>query len=248
MASSAIIRVLSALYWAWVASSSVILFCGAVAIWIITVAFDRRLVALHMYSSFWASLYLWTNFAWHVTVRGRDKIDRRTTYVMVSNHESLVDILVVFRLFVPFKWVSKIELFSLPVIGWNMRLNQYIPLRRGDAESIHVMYRAAERALARGSSIYIFPEGTRSETAEMRPFKHGAFVLAQKMKVPILPIAIKGSHDALPKKSTLLRGRHEITLSVLDEIPYHQFCDCSPDVLAERVRGVIQQALAKPQP
>jgi len=238
-----ITRLLSALYWTWVVCSSIVLFFGAVAIWAVTLAFDRRLVVLHMYTCLWASLYIWTNVAWQVNVQGREKIRRGATYVMVSNHQSLVDILVAFSLFVPFKWVAKIELFSIPVIGWNMRLNRYIALKRGDAESIEQMYRAAEQALARGNSIYLFPEGTRSETSDMRPFKHGAFVLAQKMKVPILPIAIRGSHDALPKRSTLLRGHHTITISVLDEIPYQAFADAPPAQVAERVRQIIGAAL-----
>jgi 1-acyl-sn-glycerol-3-phosphate acyltransferase len=234
---------LSALYWSWLTLSSIVLFVGALVVWLLTVLFDRRLVALHLYTSLWASLYVWTNPAWKVTIRGRDKIRPGVAYVMVSNHQSLVDILAVFGLFVPFKWVSKIELFSIPIIGWNMRLNRYIALRRGDSASIEHMYRAAQRALAQGCSVFLFPEGTRSETADVRPFKHGAFVLAQKMKVPILPLSISGSHDALPKKSLMLVGHHHITVSVLDEIPHEQIAACSPDELAERVRERIRSTL-----
>ena len=97
-----------------------------------TVLFDRRLVLLHRFTCFWASLYTWLNPAWRVRIEGREKIRPRTAYVMVANHQSLLDILVLFRLFTHFKWVSKIENFRVPCVGWNMSLNRYIKLRRGD--------------------------------------------------------------------------------------------------------------------
>jgi 1-acyl-sn-glycerol-3-phosphate acyltransferase len=90
----------------------------------------------------------------------------------------LLDILVLFRIYKHFKWVSKIENFRLPCIGWNMRLNRYIPLRRGDRESVRQMMDACETTLRAGSSIMMFPEGTRSKNGVLQPFKTGAFELA----------------------------------------------------------------------
>src|SRR4029079_1418346 len=141
--------------------SSILLFPVAVLIWATTVLFDKRLVLLHRFTCFWASLYSWFNPVWRVRVEGREKIDPNTAYVMVANHQSLLDILVLFRLFTHFKWVSKIENFRVPCIGWNMSLNRYIKLRRGDKESIDAMMTAAQQALAEGNSIMMFPEGTR---------------------------------------------------------------------------------------
>src|SRR5690606_16085028 len=129
---------------------------------------------------------------------GREKIRRGETYVMVANHLSLLDILVLFRLFRHFKWVSKIENFRIPFIGWNMRLNRYIPLRRGDRTSVIQMMAACEETLASGSSIMMFPEGTRSLTGELKEFKTGAFELALKTRRPILPILLAGTANALP--------------------------------------------------
>ena len=106
--------------------------------------------------------------AWSVKVVGREKIDRQKTYVMVSNHQSIVDILVGFRLFTHFKWVAKIELAKAPFVGWNMRLNRYIFLKRGDRQSIIDMMREGEANIKQGNSVYIYPEGTRSETGEMK--------------------------------------------------------------------------------
>ena len=165
----------SLLFWAFLVVSSVTLFPIAVLIWALTVLVDRRLVLLHQFTSFWASLYTWFNPAWPVSVEGRERIRRDETYVIVSNHLSLIDIFVLFRLFAHFKWVSKVENFRLPFIGWNMRLNRYIELRRGERGSVLQMFEACERTLAEGSSIMMFPEGTRSTDGKLRPFKPGAF-------------------------------------------------------------------------
>ncbi len=174
--------------------------------------------------------------AWSLRISGRDKIERRAQYVIVSNHQSQLDILVAFRLFFPFKWVSKAEVFRLPFIGWNMYLNRYIGLKRGDKDSIRQMMQTCERALADGCSVYFFPEGTRSRTGRMKSFKPGAFILAQKMRVPILPVVIEGTRAALPKYSLNFHGRHLIRLKVLDPIPPSDFVDLSVDELAETVR------------
>ena len=241
-------RAVSTLFWAFLSVSSIMLYPVAVMIWVLTVAFDRRLVLLHRFTCFWASLYTWFNPAWPVTVEGREKIRPGTTYVMVANHLSLIDILVLFRLFRHFKWVSKIENFKVPFIGWNMSMNRYIKLRRGDRESVVQMMDACEQTIGEGNSIMMFPEGTRSPTGEMRQFKPGAFELALKTETPILPIVITGSADALPKRGFVLQGRHPIHIGVLDPIPHEYFADMSVDELTAHVRAVIAKELGETQP
>ncbi|MCU0295631.1 MAG: 1-acyl-sn-glycerol-3-phosphate acyltransferase [Candidatus Nanopelagicales bacterium] len=205
----------SLIFWGFVVVSSALLFPIAVLIWLVTVPFDRRGRVLHLFTCFWASLYTWLNLAWRVTIHGREHIRPDTTYVFVANHLSLLDILVLFRLFTDFKWVSKAEIFRIPVIGWNMRMNRYIRLQRGNRDSVVRMMAQCDQALARGSSLMMFPEGTRSATGELKAFKTGAFELAVAAQVPIVPIAIEGTNDALPKHGFVLRGRHEITVTVL---------------------------------
>lgn len=228
-------RILSAVFWAFVVVSSLALFPVALLIWAVTWPFDRRLVLLHRFTCFWASLYTWLNPAWRVTIEGRDKIRRDTAYVMIANHQSLLDILVLFRLFVHFKWVSKIENFRVPAIGWNMSLNRYIKLRRGDPTSIERMMRACLKALAEGNSIMMFPEGTRSVDGRLRAFKHGAFTIAKRAAAPLLPIIVEGTSDALPKRGFVLRGRHRIRVRILDEIPHRVFADMPVEQLVAAV-------------
>jgi 1-acyl-sn-glycerol-3-phosphate acyltransferase len=163
----------------------------------------------------------------------------------VANHQSLLDILVLFRLFVHFKWVSKIENFRVPCIGWNMSLNRYIKLRRGDRKSIERMMHLCERTLAAGSSVMMFPEGTRSPDGRLRAFKPGAFALAQRAGVPLLPIVVRGTAQALPKRGFVLRGRHAIHIQVLEEIPHLSFADTPVDVLSAQVRDRIAAELGE---
>jgi len=236
-------RIFSTLFWVFMIVSSIALFPIALLIWALTVLFDRRLVLLHRFTCFWASLYTWFNPAWRVHIEGREKIVDGTAYVMVANHQSLLDILVLFRLFAHYKWVSKIENFRIPCVGWNMSLNRYIKLRRGDRDSVQEMMTACEKTLADGSSIMMFPEGTRSMDGRLKAFKHGAFTLAQRMRAPILPIVVEGTAAALPKHGFILQGRHAIRIRVLDAIPYTRFANESVEALTDRVRSVIAAEL-----
>ncbi len=238
-------RIYSTLFWLFLVSSSALLFPIAALIWLVTLPFDRRRVLLHRFSCFWASLYSWLNPAWPVTVTGREKIRSDVAYVMVANHLSLLDILILFRLFTHFKWVSKIENFHLPFIGWNMSLNGYIKLKRGDRASVVRMMQACENSLGDGNSIMMFPEGTRSPTGRMRAFKPGAFELALRTKCPILPIVIEGTANALPKRGFVLQGRHPIRITVLDEVPPEHFEGQSAAQLTASVREIIAKQLGE---
>jgi 1-acyl-sn-glycerol-3-phosphate acyltransferase len=236
----------SVLFWIFITSSSVLMFPVALLCWALTLPFDRRKVILHRLTCFWASLYTWLNPAWPVTVMGREKIDPKETYVMVANHQSLLDIFVLFRIFRHFKWVSKVENFRIPFIGWNMRLNGYIELKRGDRSSVAVMLRTCRENLAAGNSIMMFPEGTRSLTGKLRGFKSGAFDLAQDAKRPLLPIVVHGTASALPKRGFILQGRHQIVIEVLDPIAYPDFAEEDAEDFMLRVRELIAEHLAKP--
>ena len=232
-------RTISWLFITFIGVTCAILYFVALAIWLLTVLFDRRLVILHWFTCLWGSLYIWVMPAWSVTVSGREKIPRKGSRVIVSNHQSQLDILVCFTLFFHYKWVSKVEMFKVPFIGWNMTLNRYIRLRRGDKESILRMLADAEKALNHGSSVFFFPEGTRSWDGQVKPFKPGAFHLAKKLQKPILPIAISGTTHALPKKSMNFHGWHKIHVTILDEIPYAEFAGLSDEQTAEMVRARI---------
>ena len=130
-------------------------------------------------------------------------------------------------------------MFRVPFIGWNMVLNGYIRLKRGDRESRDQALAECERALNRGSSVFFFPEGTRSRTGRLKAFKPGAFLLAHRMRLPILAIAINGTKEALPKASLNFHGRHHIRIEVIEEIPYQAFAHLDVAQTADMVRARI---------
>ena len=239
-------KLFSFLFWGFVAITSILFFFIAVAIWCLSLIFDRkRKWLLHQFTSFWASLYSWLNPLWILTIYGRENIDPKKTYVCVSNHQSLLDILILFRLFSHFKWVSKIENFKIPFVGWNMRLNDYIELDRGKVKSNAKMMKDCAKAINNGNSVMIFPEGTRSLDGVMRAFKLGAFEIAKETKAPILPLVIKGTANALPKGGIELQGKHPMSITILPEVPYSFFESLTSEELCEHVRNQIQAELDK---
>src|SRR4051812_13624824 len=123
---------LSIVFWTFFALSCIPLFAGALVIWLVTLPFDPDKRILHVYTCAWAQLYFWVNPWWRLRVEGRANLPRNGAAVLVSNHASLGDILVLFGLFSPFKWVSKASVFKVPFIGWNMKLNKYVGLVRGN--------------------------------------------------------------------------------------------------------------------
>lgn len=237
-------KIFSFLFWSFVVVTSIFLFFIAVSIWFFSILFDRkRKWFLHQFTCFWASLYTWLNPLWNITIYNRNLIDSKKTYVCVSNHQSLLDILIMFRLFSHFKWVSKIENFKIPFIGWNMRLNDYIELDRGKVKSNAKMMKDCVRAIRNNNSVMIFPEGTRSLDGTLKTFKAGAFEIAKESKVSILPIVLKGTAPALPKGGIELQGKHNMSITVLPEIPYSIIESMKTEELIEYVRGKIQEEL-----
>lgn len=232
-------KVFSAVFIAFIGITSVFLFCMACVVRICTSPFDRRRIASNVFSAFWASIYTWV-MPWSVKVVGREKLDIRKNYVFVSNHQSQLDILVLYRLLFPYRWVSKTSVFRLPFIGWNMALNNGdIKLKRGDKDSVKAMMAECEALLRQNISIFFFPEGTRSKEGCIGRFKPGAFILAKNTGVDIQPIAIRNTNKALPKYSLIFQGHTEMTITVLDTIPFSRFRDMAPEKIADMTRMLI---------
>jgi 1-acyl-sn-glycerol-3-phosphate acyltransferase len=191
--------------------------------WALTVLFDKKLILAHYAVSLWASIYTILNPFWDISIENRQKFKRNKPYVIVSNHQSLLDILILFRLFRHFRWVSKTENFRIPVVGWIMSLNKYIEITRGDKKSIARMMETCKNKLKSGISILMFPEGTRSINGNLGGFKDGAFILAIETQTDILPVVLDGAAKAIPKNTLLLSKRQKITMKILDEIPASGF-------------------------
>jgi 1-acyl-sn-glycerol-3-phosphate acyltransferase len=159
--------------------------------------------------------YVAINPLWKLRVSGREHLPWRGGAVIVANHASLIDILVLFDLFRPFKWVSKAENFKLPFIGWNMHLNGYVPLKRGDRASVEAMLARCDELLEQGNPVLFFPEGTRTKDGRLQPFKDGAFELAVRHGVPLVGVAVHGTGRALPKHGMVLQEHVDAHVEIL---------------------------------
>lgn len=240
-----VLQLFSAVYWAFLVLTMPLLFLGALAVFLLTVAFDRRRVVLHLYSCAWATFYVIANPLWRSRIAGREKLPWSGPAVLVANHTSILDILVLYGLFRPYKWVSKAEMFKVPVVGWNMTLNDHVPIARGDRESIRRMMAHCRAHLARGMPVLIFPEGTRARDGRLQSFKDGAFRLAQDAGCPVFPIAVAGTAEALPKHGLVLRRRMDARIRVLEPLDPRRFESAA--ALREAARAAIAAALPEGQ-
>ena len=178
------------------------------------------------------------NPLWRFRCTGTMPSDPRHPYVVVSNHESFVDILLISHLPWEMKWLSKAELFRIPVLGWLLMLAGDIPIKRGFGPSAIEAIARCRAALTNHVSVMIFPEGTRSTTDDLLPFKDGAFRLAIDAGVPILPLVVHGTSSALPKHDWRF-GRSTAVVRVLEPIETTGLTPADVPALKDRVRRLI---------
>lgn len=232
--------IFSLLIWAAGIALTILLFFVMLFFTVVLYPFDRKRKVAHAQCYWWADILIRLNPYWDLEVSGLENIDRHKTYVVVSNHQSLADIIVMYKTKMQFKWVAKDSLFKIPFLGWNLWLARHIKISRGKFASIKNVYRDAAKWLKGGMSVLFFPEGTRSETNEMRDFQNGAFKLAIKERVPILPISLEGTGNAIPKGSWLFKTKIHCSLKVLPPVDTTKF---KPRDFA-KLKDLVRSALA----
>lgn len=175
---------------------------------------------------------------WHFSVRGTLPVNPRLPYVVVSNHESFADILLICLLPWEMKWLGKRELMWIPVVGWLMWGARDVPVKRGRSTSAKLAMAECRKRLDAHVSVLIFPEGTRTRTGEMLPFKDGAFRLAIEAGVPILPLAIHGTRNAVVPND----WRINPATAVVEVLQPVSSAGKTLDELKEEVRATIEMA------
>jgi 1-acyl-sn-glycerol-3-phosphate acyltransferase len=229
--------------WAWVAAVSLVLigFWYVGAVWLVTAPFDRgRYHAGRAFRQL-AVAHVALTGLWRFETEGTPPGGARRPYVVVSNHESYADIFLFCHFPWEMKWLSKHTIFQIPVMGWMMRMALDVPVRRGQRESALAALAECRDRLARRVSVMIFPEGTRSRTDELLPFKDGAFHLAIQSKVPILPIAVAGTRNCMAKGSFAFRPAHA-KARVLAPISTEGLTLADVAALRDRTRATIDAA------
>lgn len=227
--------------WTW------FVLAACLVLWLPMLALLRVLTAPFDPGRYWVGLWFrklavvtaTLNPLWRFRTSGYRPADPRRPYVAVSNHESFADILLISHLPWEMKWLSKIELFRIPFIGWDMWIAGDIPIHRGRGASALDAMQRCRKVLKHRVSVMIFPEGTRSTTDQMLPFKDGAFRLAIDAGVPILPLVVAGAREALPKHDWRF-GRSRAELHVLPPIETTGMTHKDVRPLRERVREIIR--------
>jgi len=226
--------------WAWLVLVLCILiwFPVMVVLLLVTGPFDRgRYIVGYVFRRIGPAMAT-LNPLWRFRYSGTMPQNPRHPYVVVSNHESFADILLISHLPWEMKWLSKAELFRIPIMGWMMWLAGDIPVKRGFGPSAVEAMERCRKALRQRVSVMIFPEGTRSKTAELLPFKDGAFRLAIEAGVPILPLALSGTGTALPKHGWRF-GRAAAHLRVLEPVDTAGLTLADVPALKSRIRDLI---------
>jgi 1-acyl-sn-glycerol-3-phosphate acyltransferase len=168
--------------------------------------------------------------------------DASRPHLFVANHRSMADVFLLCLLPWEMKFLSKRSVFRIPLLGWQMRTAGDIPISRGEKDSAKDALEQMRRRLLGGSSVVVFPEGTRSADGSLAPFREGAFRLAIDLGVDIVPLAIRGTESALPKHSLVFRPT-KASVTVLPSISTAGLGAGDAPRLAERVRGEIARCL-----
>lgn len=231
-------RFASASIWAsWAVLAT--LWCVWLAIvFVFTVPFDRGRYTVGRWFRRCAVAAVRLNPFWTFHVSGVSISDPRRPYIAVANHESFADIFLISHLPWEMKWLSKEAIFRIPVMGWMMRMAGDIAVRRSSRNSRVEAIEGCRDRLKKRVSVMIMPEGTRSGTGDLLPFKDGAFRLAIEMGCPILPLAVAGTRNAIPKGSWVF-GRARAEVRVLQPIPTEGLSLAELPALRERVRTLI---------
>jgi 1-acyl-sn-glycerol-3-phosphate acyltransferase len=189
-------------------------------------------------SKIWAHIMLKATCV-HPVIRGREKIIKGRSYIIISNHQSEYDILaIVTTLGIQFRWIIKKELLKVPLFGYALYKSRNIFIDRGQGEAAMKSIREGMKRLPEGVSLMFFAEGTRSEDGAIQPFKKGGFVMALEKGIPVLPVTVNGSRKVLPKKSLVVHpGPIEVVIS--DPIETSGFSMENLQDLIDKTRDVI---------
>lgn len=178
---------------------------------------------VHWVQVIWSRLMIWLFFS-SVEVEGADNLQPGQSYVFVANHESAFDTWVIYGwLPVIFKWIMKAELRKIPFVGLACKAAGHIYIERTHLKAAAKSIEEAKKTLVDGISIVIFPEGTRSLTGEVGPFKRGAFQMAFDMDLPVVPLSLSGPYAMMPKNAWLIRPFCHLTLTIGKPVDIKQY-------------------------
>ena len=217
----------------------------SVVAFVLTVPFDKQRKVVHELSRALVYMFVMVPPMWKRRVEGLEHIEKDKPYVIVINHQSMVDIMMLYLVPMTFRWVSKREVYRIPFIGRFLLLHGDITIdRKQGSKAMRKVMEKGQMWLGRGVSVSMFPEGTRSKDGEIHRFKAGAFALAKEAGVGILPVVMDGS-STMFKPSMMVNWRNEFVIRVLPPVTAEEVAQTDQSELMEQVRERMVDALAE---
>ena len=209
-------------------------------VFLITFPFDKYRKAPNFVLSIMARCMMFASPRWKMDFQGTNKFDSSEPTIFVCNHQSFLDMAVIYHLPWKMKWVSKRSLTYIPVMGWLVWLTGHLTINRKSRTALKKLENLVQ-PLKDLVPVMIFPEGTRSVNGEIKPFKNGAFLLAQEYGFKIQPMVIDGGHIAMPSGSGNLNPNVNFKLRVLESVDPENFDSLSE--IKEHVRSLLIEQL-----
>ncbi len=236
---------LTILYYLVCLAIALVLYVASFIALVVCYPFDKKRVVVHTLSKWITDVIFGIPPFMKREVIGAENIDPKQAYVMVLNHNSMVDIICIYNLPLVFKWVSKKEVYRIPIVGRLLFAHGDIVINRASAkEAMQLVHNKGKEWLAKGASVSIFPEGTRSKDHEIHNFKAGAFILAKDAGVPILPIVLDGTNTMI-HKGWLMNWRNKITIKILPPVSAQEVEERSVKEVMADVHDLMVEALAE---
>ncbi len=214
-------------------------------VFVLTVPFDKKRKIVHELSRALVYMFVMVPPLWKRRIEGLENIEKDKPYVVVINHQSMLDIMMLYLVPMTFRWVSKREVYRIPFFGQLLILHGDITIdRKQGSKAMRKVVEKGRMWLGRGVSVAMFPEGTRSKDGEIHRFKAGAFALAKEAGVGILPVVMDGS-STMFKPSMMIDWRNEFVVKVLPSVSAEEVAKADQNELMEQVRERMVDALAE---
>lgn len=234
-------KILSVLMWLYYGTLFIVFFLLTIPVFLLTFWFDPyRKISNEVFMQI-GSWMLYPVQKGSVRIVGAEHFPKNKPVVCVSNHQSFLDMPLMAKLPWKMKWISKKELFFIPVVGWVLFMTGHIAINRKKGGKAFSKLDASVPFIKAGNPLMIFPEGTRSRDGVLKSFKRGAFQLAYENEFELLPIILHGTREILPAESWIFNKRNSLSLQVLPAL--HPSNYDSWEEMADDCRNIMMKHL-----
>lgn len=225
-------KLLSIFVWLFYVLLFAMLLLPAGLLFVLTYFIDRDRIILNKIFMFVGRSFLWFNPGWSVRLEGVSGYNPEKPAIFIGNHQSFLDMPLLATLPWQMKWVSKKELFKVPMLGQYMSMAGHISVNRGTTAALKAL-QGLKPYLSRNVPVMLFPEGTRSRSGELLKFKSGAFMLSKETGIPIQPVLIWGSRHVMPPDTWVAERSGTMIVTLMK--PYHPADFSSIELMRDRI-------------